>query len=211
MKIYTSLAVFFLSLSLCLGQSHTLLFKTDYGDFKVVLYDFTPKHKELMLNAIKDSVYKDALFNRIISGFVVQGGEHDVDIAQREANDPNGIKSRLAPEFDERAFHKLGALGAGRDNNPEKASFLNQIYFVVGDDVNESDLDKLVNKKGIKFTPEQRESYLRDGGLPRLDGDYTVFGEVVEGMQTLKVISQLATDENDYPLQKVKFKVTVIK
>lgn len=211
MKIYTSLAVFFLSLSLCFGQSYKLLFKTDYGDFKVVLYDFTPKHKELMLKAVKNSVYKDALFNRIISGFVVQGGEHDVDIAQREANDPNGIKSRLAPEFDERAFHKLGALGAGRDNNPEKASFLNQIYFVVGDDVNESDLDKLVNKKGIKFTPEQRESYLRDGGLPRLDGDYTVFGEVVEGMQTLKVISQLATDENDYPLQKVKFKVTVIK
>ena len=75
-------------------------------------------------------------------------------IAKREAADPAGAKPRLAGEFDSRAFHKIGTLGQGRDDNPNKASFLNQIYFVVGKKVTEEDLETLEVKKGIKFTPE---------------------------------------------------------
>lgn len=193
------------------AQSHKLQFKTTHGTFKVVLYDFTPKHQQLILNAIKENVYKEALFNRIIENFVVQGGEHDDDIAQREKDLPKNEHYRLAAEFDSRSFHKMGALGAGRDDNPQKASFLNQIYFVVGKSVTETDLENIEQKKGIKFTKEQRETYLSKGGLPRLDGDYTVFGEVYEGLDVLLEISKLKTNEKDAPLQPVSFEIIEIK
>lgn len=193
------------------AQTHKIAFKTDYGTIKVMLYDYTPNHRDLMLKSIQDSVYKDALFNRIIENFVVQGGEHDIDIARREAEDPSGSKPRLAGEFDVRAFHKIGALGQGRDDNPEKASFLNQIYFVVGKKVTAEDLDKLEAKKGIKFTDEQRNEYLKNGGQPRLDGDYTIFGEIYEGLEVIKAISRFKTDKDDFPLSPVRFSVSIIK
>lgn len=197
--------------ALSFGQTNRLLFKTSFGDVKVVLYDFTPNHRELILTAIKDGTYASSFFNRIISGFVVQGGEHDIDIEKRESADPLQSKPRLAPEFDQRAFHKVGALGAGRDDNPDKASFLNQLYFVVGKPVSAVDLDSLEVRKGIKYTASQRAHYLKSGGQPRLDGDYTVFGEVYEGLDVLLKISKVKTDSLDYPIVPFQFTVTVLE
>ena len=211
MKYSFILIVFLFSNLILNAQSHKIAFKTDYGTIKVLLYDFTPRHRDLMLQSIQDSTYQSALFNRIIENFVVQGGEHDIDIAKREAANPTGQKPRLAGEFDSRAFHKIGALGQGRDDNPEKASFLNQIYFVVGKKVTEEDLVKLETQKGIKFTEEQREEYLKNGGLPRLDGDYTVFGEIYEGLEVIMAISRFKTDKDDFPLSPVKFSVSLIE
>lgn len=193
------------------SQTHRLLFQTDYGDFKVLLYDYTPQHRDLILKSIQTKVYRDALFNRIISDFVVQGGEHDIDIEKREAADPAKQKPRLAPEFDDRAFHKVGALGAGRDGNPEKASFLNQIYFVVGKKITASELDILELKKSIKYTAAQRSTYLKIGGQPRLDHDFTVFGEIYEGLDVILKISKVKTDSQDYPLKQVRFDLSEIK
>src|SRR5690606_19612435 len=149
--------IFLFCSQILLAQTHKIAFKTDYGTIKFVLYDFTPQHRDLMVQSIRDSIYQGALFNRIIENFVVQGGEHDIDIAKREAANPTGQKPRLAGEFDSRAFHKIGALGQGRDDNPEKASFLNQIYFVVGKNVTEDVLQKIETQKGIKFTKGQHE------------------------------------------------------
>ena len=160
------------------AQSSKLEFTTPYGNFKVVLYDYTPAHRDLILSSIKNNEYKNALFNRIIEGFVIQGGDHDIDIEKYELKHPEQGKPRLAPEFDSRAFHKTGALGAGRDNNLEKASFLKQIYFVVGSTVTVNQLDSLEQVKQINYTDEQRATYLKLGGQPRLDNDFTVFGEV---------------------------------
>lgn len=202
---FTLLALFFSHFSF--SQSKKLLFSTEFGNFKVVLYDFTPKHRDLIVSAIQDSVYQGALFNRIIENFVVQGGEHDIDIARREKADITGQKPRLLPEFDDRAFHKIGALGAGRDDNRSKASFLNQIYFVVGKKVTEEDLDALELKKNIKYTKKQRDFYLKYGGLPRLDKDYTVFGEIVEGLDVILTISKQKTASNDYPIKKIVFSI----
>lgn len=190
-------------------QQVRLEFDTRFGTFEVMLYDFTPKHRDLMLKAIVSGEYKNALFNRIIENFVVQGGEHDVNIAEREAADLSGYKPRLPAEFDPRAFHKMGALGAGRDDNPEKASFLNQLYFVVGRPVTEADLSALEKRKNLRFTSTQRAEYLKNGGLPRLDGDYTIFGEVTRGFEVLMEISRVATDEKDYPLEEVVFNIRV--
>lgn len=202
--------VLFLLCNHVFAQSKKLLFETNYGNFKVLLYDYTPKHQQLMLNAIKNDVYKNALFNRIIENFVVQGGVHDDEIAQQEINLPENEKQRLAAEFNPKAIHKIGALGAGRDDNLDKASFLNQIYFVVGKSVSKEDIENIQLKKGITYTAEQQEMYLTKGGLPRLDNDYTVFGEVYEGLEVLFKISKVKTNQNDYPVQPVTFTITEI-
>lgn len=210
MKFIFFLVFVFLGYGEMKAQTNRLVFRTEYGDIRVLLYDFTPRHRDLILQSIKDKTYAGALFNRIIADFVVQGGEHDKDIAQRELLYKSKEKLRLPPEFDGRAFHKVGALGAGRDDNFEKASFLNQIYFVVGKPVSNQDLDQLEVKKGIKYSPKQRETYLKLGGQPRLDGDYTVFGEVYEGLDVLLWISKVKTDSQDYPLKPVVFELFLV-
>ncbi|SFS54712.1 peptidylprolyl isomerase [Sphingobacterium wenxiniae] len=209
--LYLFCFLFFFCFVSTSAQSHKLLFETPYGNFKVLLYDFTPNHRDLILNAIKTDVYQNALFNRVIENFVVQGGEHDIDIEKREAADPMGHKPRLSAEFDQRAYHKMGALGAGRDNNLEKASFLNQIYFVVGKPITESELDALEQKKKLVYTAEQRTYYLQNGGQPRLDNDFTVFGEVYEGLDVLINMSKTKTDKGDFPIKKIPFQITEIK
>ncbi len=204
------LAIFFLQLSVW-AQSHRLEFKTPQGNFKVMLYDFTPQHRDLIVEAVKNGTYHEALFNRVIQNFVVQGGEHDDAIALRETGIPEDQHQRLSAEFDSRAYHKMGALGAGRDDNKQKASFLNQLYFVVGKPVLPHELTELEQKKGVDFTEQQRQNYLSEGGLPRLDGDYTVFGEVYEGLEVLLEISKLKTNSKDAPLQNIPFEIIEIQ
>lgn len=202
--------LFFLTLTpLLKAQTYTLKFKTNYGSFKVMLYDFTPQHRDLILKEIKNGTYKNAEFNRVIKNFVIQGGELDDSILSREAKTPQITPIRLAPEFHPRAFHKLGALGAGRDYNPSKGSYFNQIYFVVGKKITEKELKEIEAKKGIIFTPEQRETYLKMGGTPRLDLDYTVFGEIIKGLDVALKISNVDTNANDYPDERVIFNIKV--
>lgn len=193
------------------AQTYTLKFKTSLGNFEAILYDYTPNHRDLILNEIKNGTYKNVEFNRVIKDFVIQGGELDDSILTKEANDSNKNIKRLDPEFNAKAFHKIGALGAGRDDNATKSSYFNQIYVVVGKPVNEIELENLEVKKGIKFTEKQKKEYLKNGGLPRLDNDYTVFGEITKGLDTALKTSQVTTNQNDAPLKPVIFKIKVKK
>lgn len=192
------------------AQTYTLKFKTNYGKFDVILYDFTPKHRDLILSEINKGTYTNAEFNRVVKDFVIQGGELDDPILAREAEHPEQKPIRLAPEFSPKAFHKMGALGAGRDGNKEKASYYNQIYFVVGKKISSKDLDDLEVKKGIKFTAEQRAEYLKNGGQPRLDHDFTVFGEITKGLDKVMKMSEVET-KNELPLKPVVFSIKVKK
>ncbi|WP_353164408.1 peptidylprolyl isomerase [Empedobacter brevis] len=192
------------------AQTYTLKFKTNYGKFDVMLYDFTPKHRDLILSEIQKGTYTNAQFNRVVKDFVIQGGELDDPILAREAQHPEEKPVRLAPEFNPKAFHKMGALGAGRDGNKEKASYYNQIYFVVGKKITAKELDDLEAKKGIKYTAKQRTEYLKNGGQPRLDHNFTVFGEITKGLDKVIKISQVDT-QNELPLEPVIFSIKVKK
>ena len=126
MKIFNLLVIFcFTLLSLIVkAQTYTLKFKTNQGNFEAILYDYTPNHRDLILTEIKKGTYKNAEFNRVIRDFVIQGGELDDSILTKEKAQKITNPQRLAPEFNPKAFHKIGALGAGRDNNSTKKKIM---------------------------------------------------------------------------------------
>lgn len=207
--------LFFLLPVLCLpqmlfAQSTSVRFLTNKGNITIMLYDETPKHRDMFLKEVKKGSYKNALFNRVIKDFVSQGGELDDTILNREKRDPKKLAPRFAAELKPNLFHKKGALGAGRDDNPEKASYFTQIYLVAGKKQSDAQLDALEKKKNRKIPAAQRELYKTIGGTPHLDGDYTIFGEITEGMEVADAINSVAADKNDVPLNPVIFNVVVL-
>lgn len=149
--------------------------QTPKGEVLVWLYNETPKHKASFI-ALANAGYWDSLtFNRVIPNFVAQGGCPDT---------PEGFNDSeylLEPEFDKTLLHEYGALGAGRDNNPDKLSARCQFYIVQ-------------NKEG----------------LHRLDGDYTIFGKVIKGMNSIDAIVNVERDSTDAPLTPIALNINMI-
>lgn len=212
----TSMRTFLLSLSFVLfvtvlkAQSVFVRFETTKGNVTVMLYDETPGHRAMFLKSIKKRLYKDAEFNRVIKDFVSQGGELDDTILNREKNNPQLGAKRFPAEIKPGLFHKKGALGAGRDDNLDKASYFSQIYLVVGKKQTDAQLDAIEQKKNRKIPAAQRAVYKTIGGTPHLDQDYTVFGEIVEGMDVADAINSVSTDKNDVPLRAIVFNAVVL-
>ncbi len=192
------------------AQSVFVRLVTSKGNITVMLYDETPKHRDMFVQCIKTGVYKDALFNRVIKSFVSQGGELDEPILAREKLHPEIPLARIPAEIKPDLFHKKGALGAGRTVDPEKRSFINQIYLVEGKIQTDEQLDALEQKKNIKFSKEQRETYKTIGGIPSLDRDFTIFGEIVEGMDVAEAINSTPTAKTDLPIVPVVFNPVIL-
>lgn len=192
------------------AQSTFVRFVTNKGNITVMLYDETPAHRDMFLKSIKKGLYRNAEFNRVIKDFVSQGGELDDTILNREKMNPQLRAKRFPAEIKPSIFHKKGTLGAGRDDNPEKASYFTQIYLVVGKKQTDDQLDAIESKKNRKIPVAQRAVYKEIGGTPHLDQDYTIFGEIVEGMDVADVINRVATDKNDVPLKAVIFNPVVL-
>jgi len=199
-----------LLVTLVKAQSTFVRFVTNKGDITIMLYDETPKHRDMFLKGIKKGWYKNAEFNRVIRSFVSQGGELDDTILNREKRHPELGAKRFPAEIKPNLFHKKGTLGAGRDDNAEKASYFTQIYLVVGKKQTDAQLDAIEQKKNRKIPEAQRAIYKTIGGTPHLDQDYTVFGEIVEGMEVADTINAVATDKNDVPLSAVVFNPVIL-
>jgi cyclophilin family peptidyl-prolyl cis-trans isomerase len=183
---------------------------TDKGKITLMLYDETPKHRDGFLKMVKEGFYNKTLFNRVIKSFVSQGGELDDTILDREKLHPEQPLKRIPAEFSESIIHKKGAFGAGRNDNPEKSDYFTQVYLVQGKVHTDASLDLLEQKKGRKIPAAQREIYKAIGGSPELDQDYTIFGEVVEGMDVAEAINMVHTDKNDLPLTPVHFTAIIL-
>ena len=183
--------------------------ETVYGNIVVSLYNSTPGHRDNFIRLAKARYFDTLSFNRIIKNFVVQGGDPDSIYRHREMlnKDQHWIKAELHDSL----YHKKGALGMGRDENAKKSSFSTQFYVVTGRIWTDEELDavekKLVN--GRKLSEAQRAFYKATGGLPYLDGNYTVFGEVQSGMDVLEQLSNLPGDKEGTPHEKVPMKVRV--
>lgn len=196
---------------------------TTEGDIELKLYDETPAHRDNFVKLVKKHQYDSLLFHRVIKDFMIQGGDPDSKRAARGKFLGDGdlgykVKAELMPEL---YFHKRGALAAARegdDVNPKKESSASQFYIVWGTLFTKEQLERFRvqygKKKGkeIRFTPEQVEAYTTVGGTPHLDGEYTVFGEVVKGLDVVDRIQKMRCDKYDRPLQNVRIlKVELVK
>lgn len=193
------------------SQTTVLRFETSKGDIDVMLYDDTPQHRDMFLKEIKKGTYSQAEFNRVIRNFVCQGGELDETILERERQHPQKGALRFPAELKSNHFHKKGVLGAGRDDNPEKANYYSQIYLVQGRRYTENELDSLEKKRHISIPRERRSVYLREGGIPYLDGHYTVFGEIIKGLDILEAINKTPTDLHDKPIKPERFSIRIMR
>jgi peptidyl-prolyl cis-trans isomerase B (cyclophilin B) len=149
--------------------------KTPKGEILLWLYDETPKHKKSFIQLANNDYWDSLSFNRVIPNFVAQGGCPDTP---EGFNNPEYL---LEPEFVDSLTHVYGALGAGRDGNPQKLSARCQFYIVQ-------------NKEGEH----------------RLDGDYTIFGKVIKGMDVVDEIVNVERDSINEPLSPITLDVNII-
>lgn len=187
------------------AQKNKVIITTEYGKITMVLYDNTPKHRDNFMKLVKDKFYDSTLFHRIIPEFMIQGGDPDSKNAKAGTMLGNGdVGYRIDAEINQKNYHKYGALAAARDNNPEKASSGCQFYIAVGKQFTDEQLDQLSQRSGRKFTPVQRTMYKTKGGTPHLDGNYTVFGEVIDGMDVVEKIINEPRDSMDRPKKDIR-------
>lgn len=200
-----------------------VVMKTNMGKIEMVLYDQTPAHRDNFVKLAEEHYFDGLLFHRVIEGFMIQGGDPD----SRNAA-PGQFLGNGGPDYTVEAeirtpeiFHKRGVLAAareGNDVNPERRSSASQFYIVWGEVQTPESLERVSSRaerlfgEPLHFTPEQVEAYTTIGGTPHLDGEYTIFGEVTEGLEVVEAIQHLKTDRNDRPLDDVRIKsVRVIR
>ncbi len=209
MKYGFIIAGLLLALTACQKSGGTYaLIETDYGNIKVLLYDSTPKHRDNFIKLAKEGYYDGLLFHRVIKNFMIQGGDPDSrDAAPGQPLGGGGPGYMLDAEIG--APHLKGALAAARTQNPLKQSSGSQFYLVQGQPVPAAYLDQVEQKQNIKYSAAQRKMYEEIGGTPFLDNDYTVFGEIVEGLDVLDKIADVQTTD-ERPIEDVKMKVRIL-
>jgi peptidyl-prolyl cis-trans isomerase B (cyclophilin B) len=200
-----------------------VLFETTAGNIRIALYDETPIHRDNFLKLIKMHVYDSLLIHRVIKDFMIQSGDINSKHAKPgEALGTGDFDYTLAPEFRlPKLFHRRGAVAMareGNDVNPEMRSSAAQFYIVWGRIQSSTSLAKAEERLdaatdgSVELTKEMKEVYKTEGGTPHLDGQYTVFGEVVEGMEVVDMIQQTKTDRRNRPVEDIRIlKATVVK
>ncbi len=188
--------------------------KTSKGECIIMLYNQTPKHRDNFLKLSREGLYNGTLFHRVIKEFMIQGGDPDSKTAKPGQTLGEGdLKYRVEAEFRDSLFHKKGVLAAARDNNPQKESSASQFYIVQGKKWTDATLDDVQMKRmNGRIIPEsQRRVYKELGGTPHLDQNYTVYGEVVSGIEMIDAIAELKTGPSDRPVEDVSMMVSVLK
>ena len=184
-----------------------VVIETNYGTIKAKLYNDTPLHRDNFIKLVNEGWYNGSPFHRVINNFMIQGGQN-ADGRQ----DPGYT---VPAEFRENHFHKKGALCAARQGdqvNPKKASSGSQFYIVQGQVFDDKKLEIYEERLGKIFNATQRQAYMTVGGTPHLDGDYTVFGEVTEGLDIVDKIARVKTGYMDVPVEPVIInKITIEK
>ncbi|MBK8626768.1 MAG: peptidylprolyl isomerase [Saprospiraceae bacterium] len=183
--------------------------ETEFGKMEIHLLNSAPLHKANFKKLANEGFYNDLLFHRVIDGFMIQGGDPQSKGAEASAPLGSGGPGYTIPA-EIGTPHFKGMLSAARQGdavNPKKESSGSQFYIVHGQPVTDHELDAMEKSKGFKYSPAQREKYKKVGGTPMLDGDYTVFGEVVSGQDVIDKIAKVEKDSRDRPLKDVKMKV----
>lgn len=210
-----SLLVFALMACSAKAQTSTseVLLETTAGNIRIALFDETPQHRDNFLKLVEEHVYDSLLFHRVIKNFMIQAGDLHSKHAQPGQRLGSGdYNYTIEAEFRlPKIFHRRGMVAMAREGdrvNPERRSSACQFYIVWGRVYNDASLmkvqERLDTTAHVQLTPEMQEVYKTVGGIPHLDGQYTVFGEVTEGLDVVDRIQQSATDPNDRPLEDIR-------
>lgn len=193
---------------------HEVLLETDSGNIRIQLYNETPLHRDNFLRLVRSGAYDGVLFHRVIKDFMIQTGDMGSKTAkpgQALGDTPESYSLPAEIHYPE-LLHRRGAVAAARegdDVNPKRESSASQFYIVWGIRFSDGQLDWAQDRLNahtdstVQMTPEVRRIYKEVGGTPHLDGQYTVFGQVLEGMDVVERIQQQPVDANDRPLTDV--------
>jgi peptidyl-prolyl cis-trans isomerase B (cyclophilin B) len=218
------MAVLFGSL-ISVAQTSTteVLFETTEGNIRIALYDETPLHRDNFLKLTRMHVYDSLLFHRVIKNFMIQSGDTNSKNAKPGQRLGTGdFDYTLEPEFRlPQIIHRRGCVAMAREPdavNPEMRSSACQFYIVWGKRFSSAEIEKAQERLDtmthgrVKLTQEMIKVYKSVGGTPHLDGQYTVFGEVTEGLDVVERIQKAETDEFDRPFEDIRIlRATVTK
>lgn len=210
------------SLSVSAQERAEVEFETTEGNIRIALFNETPQHRDNFMKLVRMQFYDSLLIHRIIKDFMIQGG----DLKSRHAQPgqllgEGELDYTIEPEFRlPQIYHRRGVIAAARESdkyNPERRSGAAQFYIVWGKIFDDKRLAKVQERLDsttngqVKLTPEMMETYKTIGGVPHLDGQYTVFGEVTQGLDIVERIQLIPTDKNDRPITDVRIlKVKII-
>jgi cyclophilin family peptidyl-prolyl cis-trans isomerase len=190
-----------------------VLMETSMGNIVIRLSDSTPLHRDNFLKLVKRHFYDSLLFHRVMQNFMIQAGDPNSKTAA--AGIPlgsGGLNYTIPAEFRKTMFHKKGVIAAARTGdeiNPEKASSSCQFYIAQGKIFTDAGLDSVETYRlnGKKIPPAWREVYKTTGGIPHLDQNYTVYGEVVSGLDVVDKIAAVQTSkarDRDRPIENIR-------
>jgi cyclophilin family peptidyl-prolyl cis-trans isomerase len=193
-----------------------LLLETDMGNIKIRLFNETPQYRDNFVKLAKEGYFDSLLIHRVITDFGIQSGAADTRYAEKgETVGWKGPGYMLPAHIVPGLYHKRGMIGSPRKpdtENERKRSDGSQFYIVSGRKYFDMGLDEIEEENNYKFTSEQRQAYKTIGGAPHLDGSYTVFGEVISGMDVVDKIVKVETDRQWRPLEDIRLKkVTILK
>ncbi|MES2891515.1 MAG: peptidylprolyl isomerase [Bacteroidota bacterium] len=184
---------------------------TDMGDIVIKLSNKTPLHRDNFIKLVTDHFYDSLLFHRVMSGFMIQGGDPESKNAAPGIMLGKGdIGYKIPAEFDSTLYHKKGALAAARNNNPEMASSGCQFYLVHGKKYSDEELNSIERQNNTYFSPAKRMTYKMVGGAASLDTKYTVFGEVESGLEVIDQIANVARDIYNRPTTDVHMRMELL-
>lgn len=183
------------------NPENEVLIETDFGNMHIRLYDETPLHRANFIKLIKEGHYEEAEFYRVFYQFMIQGGDFD-----------DQLDYMIPAEFNKKYIHKKGALSMARqdEDNPDLQSSSTEFFIVHGGKYADYQVDEEVQNLGLTLTPEQREIYMTSGGYMSLDQKYTVFGEVVEGLDVIDKIASVKVYQEDKPLKKIPLRIRIV-
>ena len=194
--------------------------ETEHGTMVIKLHDSTPQHRDNFIKLVEEGYYNGLIFHRVINGFMIQGGDPESRNApEGKRLGAGGPGYRVPAEFVDTLAHIKGALAAARTggpSNPKKKSSGSQFYIVQGRKISERQLKVFEAQKDIRYTDHQKEVYTKVGGTPQLDQEYTVFGQVIKGLEIIDKIAGVETDGDpprgtSRPKTNVTMKMKVIK
>ncbi len=212
--LYFIIAICIIGISACNSNKDPFTkieISTDYGKMVFKLYDETPLHRDNFIKLVKDGWFEGSPFHRVIEGFMIQGGGQ----GDREYKDS---AYTIPAEFRPNLFHKKGVLAAARmgdDVNPNKESSYCQFYIVQGKgSLTDEEIEKFEDRAMINIPEEHRKVYRKIGGTPHLDQNYTVFGEIISGLDVVDRIASVETTTKgrmrNTPIKDVKMSIRII-